>query len=227
MYQLVDKLVSISAAQVGVGGYRSIEFVSGDTALATVCLVDKYGEVITAHILYVVNDIREFLNSGDDYALAVLYGLAKLCRCVGMRDYLVGVGESLDVKRKLSVEYFAVNNYDNSVEQRSVESLGSLDIQRPRHSLDELKGEPRYGVGFTRTCRVLNEIAFANTLGFDIFHKFVHHVELVEAWEDEQFGVFEYVRHFLAGLGFTVVKEREVRDYFGNHVLAQYALPKV
>ena len=113
MYQLVDKLVSISAAQVGVGGYRSIEFVSGDTALATVCLVDKYGEVITAHILYVVNDIREFLNSGDDYALAVLYGLAKLCRCVGMRDYLVGVGESLDVKRKLSVEYFAVNNYDN------------------------------------------------------------------------------------------------------------------
>ena len=90
------------------------------------CLVDDDSEVVVAHVLDGVADIRKLLYRGDDDALAALDGILQIAAAVGMGDDFLGLSECSDVAGYLLVQEFAVGYYEAELKSFSSVPLARL-----------------------------------------------------------------------------------------------------
>ena len=118
--------------------------------------------------------------------------------------------ESADIVAYLLVEVDAVGNDYHAVDH------GLIVIQQSH----KLICEPSNGVGFARTCRVLNKIAAPDAFLFGFFQQSAHHVELMIARPN----------HFCFGLACFLVlffdNLCKILDYIGKTLLGEYFLPR-
>ena len=158
--------------------------------LRGVRFVDDDGEALARQCFDLLGDDREFLQGGDNDALAVFQRLLELAR--GAVDALDQAGHLLevaDVALQLAIQHAPVGDDDDRVEDRLIFCIVQCG---------KLVREPGDGEGFAAARAVLDEVTPACALIARIRQKAAHGIELVVAGEDQDFlagGVTLIVRH--------------------------------
>lgn len=156
-----------------------LQLLGAGAGLRGVGLIADDGEVPALGGVHLFIDYRELLQGGDDDPRAVVDGVLQGLGGLVLADVLhgaEGVVKAGNRSLELGVQHPAIRHHNHAGKNRPV--VGVMQGGQP-------VGGPGNGVGLAGACAVLDQIVVAGTVLIHVRHQHPHHVQLVEAGEDQ------------------------------------------
>ena len=158
---------------------RGLQLLCAAAGLGGVCLITDDGEVSAVGFIHFLENDWELLQSGNNDTHTVVQCLLQILGVLAFTDGFYGAKgmvESGNGCLQLRVQNGTVGDNDNAAVDSSV-----FVIVQGRQTICQ----PCNGIGFARSCGVLNQIVMANTICFDIADQLANNVHLMVSGEDQ------------------------------------------